>query len=146
VIADHLSGDAGAVTEAAPGASVARPAWARELEGPGGTKRAVHDARIDAPARVGVYFWLRGAARAGALVVNSEVAESDLTRLSLQELRSRFSGAEVTVSADLAGWTASAFDVGGRRALDVAFLVGALLLLAAEAMVTRATPSKLGKP
>jgi hypothetical protein len=145
-ISDHLSGDAGAITEASPGVSVPRPAWARELEGPDGTKRAVRDARIDAPGRAGVYFWLRGAARAGALVVNPEVAESDLTRLSAQDLRTRFSGAEVSVTADVARWTASAFDVGGRRALDVVFLGCGLLLLAAEAMVTRATPSKLDTP
>jgi hypothetical protein len=145
-IADHLSGDAGAVTEAAPGTTVPRPAWARELEAPDGSKRAVRDARIDVPARVGVYFWLRGAARAGALVVNPEVAESDLTRLSTQELRSRFGGADVAITSDQARWTASAFDVGGRRALDVVFLACGLLLLAAEAMVTRATPSRQDTP
>ena len=142
-IADHLSGEAGAVTEAGPGTSVPRPAWARELEGPDGTKRAVRDARIEAPARPGVYFWLRGASRAGALVVNPEVAESDLARLSPRELRTRFRGADVSVTGDSQQWIVSAFDVGGRRALDVVFLACGLLLLAAEATVTRATPSKL---
>lgn len=141
-IEDHLSGEAGAVTEAAPGASVARPAWARELEGPDGTRRPVHDARIEAPARPGVYFWLRGAVRAGALVVNGEVAESDLARLSLEELRARFGGAEVVAVSDLGRWTASAFAVSGRRSLDALFLAGGLLLLAAEAAVTRAVPPK----
>jgi hypothetical protein len=141
-IDDHLSGDAGAITEVAPGASVARPPWARELEGPDGTRRPVRDLRIDAPDRPGVYFWLRGSARAGALVVNSEVSESDLTRLPLAELRSRFSGAEVTATADLAPWSAAAFAVSGRRALDAILLVIGLLFLAAEAFVTRAVPAK----
>jgi hypothetical protein len=141
-IEDHLSGEAGAVTEAVPGASVARPAWARELEAPDGAKRAVSDARIDLPSRTGVYFWLRGAARAGALVVNSEVAESDLTRLSLPELRARFGGAEVVATGDLAPWTASAFAVSGRRSLDALLLACGLLCLAAEAAVTRAVPPK----
>jgi hypothetical protein len=141
-IEDHLSGEAGAVTDAVPGASVARPAWARELEAPDGTKRAVSDARIDLPSRTGVYFWLRGAARAGALVVNSEVAESDLTRLSLPELRARFGGAEVVATGDLAPWTASAFAVSGRRSLDALLLACGLLCLAAEAAVTRAVPPK----
>ena len=144
VIADHLAGNAGAITETAPGASVSRPPWARELEAPDGSKRAVRDARIDAPARAGVYFWLRGASRAGALVVNPEVAESDLRRLSPQDLRALFGGADVSVTSDLTRWTSSAFDVAGRRALDAVFLGVGLLLLAAEAMVTRATRSRQG--
>ncbi len=141
-IADHLSGDAGAVTEASPGAIVARPAWARELEEPDGTKRPLTDAHIAAPSRTGVYFWLRGAVRAGALVVNPEVQESDLTRLPIGELRTRFSGADVEVSDNTAKFTASAFTLSGRRALDGLFIAAALLLLAAEAFATRAIPTK----
>ncbi len=137
-IADHLSGDAGAVTEAAPGASISRPAWARELEEPDGTRRPVQESRIEAPSRAGVYFWLRGTQRAGALVVNPEVAESDLARLPIAQLRSRFTGAEVAAFDDAARWTASAFSFSGRRALDATFLLLALLLLIAEAVVTRA--------
>ena len=137
-IADHLSGDAGAITDAAPGASIARPAWARELEEPDGTSLPVLDSRIEAPTRAGVYFWLRGTQRAGALVVNPEVTESDLTRLPIAQLRSRFSGAEVVATDDASKWTASAFSLSGRRALDGAFIGLALLLLVAEAVVTRA--------
>lgn len=141
-IADHLAGEAGAVTDAAPGASVARPAWARDLEAGDGARRPVREARIEAPARPGVYFWLRGSSRAGALVVNGEVAESNLARLPVSELRARFSGADATATADLGRWTATAFAVSGRRALDALFLVGGLLLLAAEAVVTRARPAR----
>jgi hypothetical protein len=72
--------------------------------------------------------------------VNGEVAESDLARLSLQELRARFGGADIVAASDLARWTASAFAVSGRRSLDALFLAGGLLLLAAEAAVTRAVP------
>jgi hypothetical protein len=141
-IADHLSGDAGSVTEAAPGALVARPAWARELEEPDGTKRDVTEARIAAPTRAGVYFWLRGAVRAGAVVVNPEVAESDLTRLPIGELRTRFSGADVAATDDVAKWATTAFSLSGRRSLDGLFIALALLLLAAEAVATRAIPAK----
>ncbi len=137
-IAEHLSGDAGAITEAAPGANIARPAWARELEEPGGNRRPVPESRIEAPSRAGVYFWLRGTQRAGALVVNPEVSEADLTRLPLAQLRARFSGAEVAASDDASKWTASAFSFSGRRALDGAFILLALLVLVAEAVVTRA--------
>lgn len=141
-IADHLAGDAGAITEAAPGASVARPAWARELEEPDGTRRPVPESRLEAPSRAGVYFWLRGTQRAGALVVNPEVSESDLARLPIAQLRSRFSGAEVAATDEAGRWTASAFSLSGRRALDGALIALALLLLAAEAVVTRAIAPK----
>jgi hypothetical protein len=141
-IADRLAGDAGAITEAAPGASIARPAWARDLEEPDGTRRPVLESRLEAPSRAGVYFWLRGTQRAGALVVNPEVNESDLTRLPIAQLRARFSGAEVAATDDAGRWTASAFSLSGRRALDGAFIALALLLLAAEAVVTRAIAPK----
>lgn len=144
-IADHLSREGGAMTEAAPGASVPRPVWSRELEAPDGSRRPVRNARVEAPVVTGVYFWMRGAARAGALVVNSEVAESDLARLSGPSLRARFTGADASVTADLARWTAGSFGVGGRQALDTLFLGCGLLLLAAEAIVTRAVPLKPGK-
>lgn len=137
-IVGHLSGDAGIVTDAAPGAMVQRPIWARELEAPDGSRIPVRETRIETPARPGVYFWMRGATRAGALVVNPEVAESDLTRLPLDQLRGRFDGADVAVASDAAKWTNSAFAVSGRRALEGLFLVLGLLLLAAEAVVTRA--------
>jgi hypothetical protein len=137
-IADHLSGEAGAITEAVPGAPIARPAWARELEEPGGNRRPVTESRLEAPSRAGVYFWLRGTQRAGALVVNPDVNESDLTRLPIAQLRSRFTGAEVAATDDAARWTATAFSFSGRRALDAAFIVLAILFLAGEAFVTRA--------
>jgi hypothetical protein len=140
-IADHLSGDAGAVTEASPGASVTRPSWARVLEEPDGTMRPITEARITAPTRSGVYFWMRGAVRAGALVVNPEVQESDLTRLPIAELRTRFSGATVEATDASTTFTAAAFTLSGRRSLDGLFLAAALLLLAAEAFATRA-PSR----
>ena len=141
-IADHLAGDAGAITEAAPGAPIARPAWARELEEPDGTRRAVTASRLEAPSRAGVYFWLRGTQRAGALVVNPEAPESDLARLPLAQLRSRFAGAEVAATDDAQRWMSSAFALSGRRALDGAFIIVALLLLAAEAAVTRVIAPK----
>lgn len=141
-IADHLSGDAGSITEAAPGVSVARPAWAHELEEPDGNHREVTETRLAAPERPGVYFWLRGTQRAGALVVNPEVGESDLARLPIAQLETRFSGAEVVATDNAPRWVASAFSFSGRRALDSSFLVLGLLLLAAEAVVTRAIAPK----
>lgn len=139
-IADHLSGDAGSVTEVTPGAVLARPAWARELEEPDGTKRPLTEARLTAPTRAGVYFWMRGAVRAGALVVNPEVSESDLARLPVGELKTRFSGATVEATDAAAAFTAAAFTLSGRRALDGLLIALALLLLAVEAFASRTVP------
>ena len=140
VISDRLGGDAGAVTAAAPAALVSRPSWARELEWPDGSVHAVADVRLRAPSRAGVYFWRKGTARGGALVVNPEVVESDLTRLTPAALATHFSGAPVTVFGDLTPWAETVFAVTGRRALEGSFLVIALLLFGAEALVTRAVP------
>jgi len=139
-ISDRLGGEAGAVTEVAPAAVVARPSWSRELEWPDGSVHAVPEARLRAPSRAGVYFWRRGAARGGALVVNPEIVESDLTRLTPAVFASRFSGAPVSVLGDATPFIATVFAVTGRRALEGSFLIVALLLLGAEAAVTRAVP------
>ena len=139
-IADRLGGDAGAVTEAAPGAMVARPSWSRELEWPDGTMHAVTDARLRAPTRPGVYFWRRGNARGGALVVNAEVVESDLARATPAAMQARLAGSDATVFGDAGSWTPSVFAVTGRRALEGTLLIVALGCLAAEAFVTRAVP------
>ncbi len=98
------------------------------------------DAQIRAPNRAGVYFWRRGTVRGGALVVNAEVVESDLSRLTQASFSAKFSGAPVSVLGDASRWTATVFAVTGRRALEGTFLLLALLLLAAEAAVTRAVP------
>ncbi len=145
-ISDRLGGDAGAVVDAAPGAIVSRPPWSRELEWPDGTLHAVSEARIRAPARAGVYFWRRGTARGGALVVNPEVVESDLSRATPAVLASRLAGAPVDVFGDAAAWTPTVFEVTGRRALEGSFLVLAALLLLSEAFITRAAPDRATEP
>lgn len=137
-ISDRLGGEAGAVTEAAPGEMIVRPAWSHELEWPDGTAHPVVDSHIRAPPRAGVYFWKRGVARGGAVVVNPEIAESDLARATPAALTADFTGAPVQVAGDAAKWTASVFVVTGRRALEGSLLGLAALLFVAEAVVTRA--------
>jgi hypothetical protein len=139
-ISDRLGGEAGAVIEVAPSARVARPAWSRELEWPDGSVHAAAEAQMRAPNRAGVYFWRRGTARGGALVVNAEIVESDLARLTPAAFAAKFSGGQVAVIGDAPKWTATVFAVTGRRALEGTFLIVALLLLGAEAAVTRAVP------
>ncbi|MEA3247515.1 MAG: hypothetical protein U9Q74_15285, partial [Gemmatimonadota bacterium] len=102
--------------------------------------------RPRAPARAGVYFWRRGTARGAALVVNPEVAESDLARMSAAQLAAQFAGGPVDVNAEEPKWLATVFAVGGRRALEGTLLVAAALLLVAEAAVTRAARDTSEEP
>lgn len=145
-ISDRLGGEAGAVVDAAPGAIVPRPSWSRELEWPDGSVHAVADARLRAPVRTGVYFWRRGTTRGGALVVNPEVDESDLARVSGSALAARFGGAPLETFGDATEWIPTVFAVTGRRALEGSFLLVAALLLISEAFITRAVPEREGDP
>lgn len=135
LLSQRLAQGVGAALEAAPGASVRVPNGVETLEAPDGTTTPVTaGATIDAPWSAGVYFWRRGTARAGALVVNGEPAESDLARVDARALADQL-GAELEGDATtLAG---VAFGAGGRRFLDGTLLVLALGLLVAEALVAR---------
>lgn len=136
LLAQRLAQGTGGATEVAPGAPVRAPAGIDALEAPDGTLRPVTaGARLDAPWTAGVHFWRRGSARAGALVVNGEPAESDLARLAPDSLAARFGAAGVVADPGSVG--RAAFSAGGRRTLAATFLVLALLLLVAEALVAR---------
>ena len=138
VVTQRLAGDAGPIVQAAPGDSLRRPAWATALEAPDGRRTALSGAVLRAPTAAGVYFLLRDARRAGALVVNPETEETVLDRLPLAQLRERVMGARTRGSADAAQWRAALFDTSGGRPLAAPLLALALALLAAEAALTRA--------
>lgn len=136
VIAQRLAGSATAIVHAAPGGRVRYPAGVEGLEGGDGQVTPIAaDGR--APARAGVYFLRRGPDRVGALVVNAEPEESDLARLPLAALRDRVRTRGAVVTADVAAWKRSLFDVGSRRPLQVPLIVLALALLVAETVVLR---------
>ena len=138
VVTQRLAGDAGPVLEAAPGDTLRRPAWATALEHPDGRRTALTGAMLAAPGAAGVYFLLRDARRAGALVVNPEVEETVLDRLALAQLRERVTGSRTRAADDAARWRADLFDTSGGRPLAAPLLAIALALLAAEAALTRA--------
>jgi hypothetical protein len=132
-----LSGAGNGVLDAAPGTTVRRPAGAEDLEAPDGSTRVLSGATIDAPARPGVYFLRRGGVRVGALVVNPEPRESDLTRLAAQTLATRFRGRSVLAETDSEQWARAVFDAHAARPLARIFLVVALVALLAESLLTR---------
>lgn len=135
-IAQRLAGEATAVMQSAPGAPVRFPLGADGLEGADAQVTPLSD-RSSAPSRPGVYFVRRGADRVGALVVNPEAEESDLTRIPLAMLRDRLRSRDAVVTADAAAWTRSLFDVGSRRPLQLPIILLALALLIAETVVVR---------
>jgi hypothetical protein len=137
VVTQRLFGDAGRVVDATPGAPVARPDGADALELPGGRRVTLASDTVVAPDRPGVGFFMRGTRRVGALVVNPEPDESNLTRLDLSALASRVRAAEV-VSPDSARWSASLFSSSPRRSLLVPVLVLALAVLLLESAVAGA--------
>ena len=141
VLSQRLSADAGLVTNATPGAFVARPAGADALELPDGDRTPLPDDSLAAPARPGAYFYLHGATRVGALVVNPEPFESDLHRLDDAALAARLRGRRVTTTDDGARFASAVFATAPRRPLVAPLLAAALVALVAESAMVRGTRS-----
>jgi hypothetical protein len=99
-------------------------------------RQALEGASFDAPAAAGTYFFVRGGRRVGALVVNAEVDESRLDRWSAGDLAERVSTAHARVVTARDEWTRLAFSGTARRSLVLPLLVIALLVLAAEAVIS----------
>jgi hypothetical protein len=136
LLAERLSVAGGVALDASPGATVTVPSGVTALEAPDGSRRAVVGGEtLTAPWAAGVHFWYRGDRRAGALVVNPEPEESDLTRLAPDSL-ARTLGADRALQ-DPARLGRETFAAGGRRALATPLLLLALVLLAAESLVAR---------
>ncbi len=135
-----LGGRGADVLDVAPGATVRRPAGAEELEAPDGTVRVLSGATIDAPLEPGVYFLRRGGTRVGAVVVNPEPAESDLTRVAVRSLPRHFKARAVYVDSDPGQWVTAVFDADAQRSLAAFFLALGLALLLTESVLTRRRP------
>ena len=138
VVTQRLAADPGTVVGAAPGALVTRPPSADGLEPAGSAERIpITEDRFAAPSRAGVYFYVRGTQRAGALVVNPESEESLLARLDRRELTRRIEGARTTAFADAAAGRDALFSTAARRPLLLPFLLAALAALVVESLLTR---------
>ncbi|MDQ4080148.1 MAG: hypothetical protein M3125_05260, partial [Gemmatimonadota bacterium] len=137
VVTQRLFGDGGRVIETTPGAAIERPPGADAMELPGGRRVTLASDTIVAPDRAGVAFFLRGGRRVGALVVNPEPQESNLTRVDGRTLASRIRAEDVVIP-DSSAWTASLFASAPRRSLLVPVLVLALAVLVLESVVAGA--------
>jgi len=132
VLAARLHADPGGVRYASPGERVPRPAGADALEGASGGRTTLDGTSFDAPLAAGTYFFIQGARRVGALVVNPEVAESQLDRWPPDELKQRIVSANARAARDRDEWVRLSFSGAARRSLVVPLLVAALLVLGVE--------------
>ena len=138
VLAQRLAADPGVVVAAAPASAVRVPPWITAWEpAAGGAQQLVMDGALTAPAEAGVYYLLRGPARAGALVVNPEPEESVLDRLQPSALRSRLGARDAEVHTSRDAFVAAAFDPAAGRSLLPPLLVAALATLVAEGWASR---------
>lgn len=132
VLASRLHADPGSVRAAAPGATVARPVGVDALERVDGGRTSLAGTTIDAPSIAGTYFFIRGARRVGALVVNPEVAESRLERWAADDLEDRVVTTPARVARDQEDWVRQSFSGSARRSLLVPLLFVVALALGAE--------------
>ncbi|HMC54047.1 MAG TPA: BatA and WFA domain-containing protein [Gemmatimonadaceae bacterium] len=136
VLSSRLHGEPGVVRVATPLQTVARPPGVDALESTQGARTPVSGNAFEAPGVPGTYFLIEGSRRAGALVVNSEVAESQLERWPAAELGRRVSSPAARVAKTTDDWRRLAFSGASRRSLAVPLLVAALLVIAAELVVS----------
>ena len=133
------SGDVGTPIAALPGGPVHLPAGSESLESEGGSRHTVTAELMDAPEERGVWFVLRGGRRVGAVVVNAPPEESTLERMNPAALAARVGGVRASVATSAGGWAADVYAAGRTRPAATPLLVLALLLLAAEGLVVRAS-------
>lgn len=140
MLALRLGGEAGALAAATPGGRVAAPAGADALEAADGRITPVVADSVSAPAVPGVYLLRRGERRVGALVVNVEAEETDLRRMSKEQLEARLEGRAVTVVEGHDDFVRRSYGAGARRPLAAVCLGVALAALLAESLLAgRAT-------
>jgi len=133
VLSERLVGEPGQVINAAPGAVLPRPRWADAMESPEGQRTTLGET-VEAPARGGSYFLLKGGRRVGAIVVNPTADESTLDRYSSDELATRLRSDNTLSAANAAAWAGMVFRAAARRSLIEPALIAALILLLIEAI------------
>jgi hypothetical protein len=135
-------GDDGRLVEAAPGASIGGLRDVTALERPDGSLIAISGDRITVPAQPGVYFLRRQAARVGALVVNSEPEESDVSGMGGEAgdgaavLATLVQGRDVQAMSSAPSWRQTVFSHAAGQALLLPLVALALAALIAEAWIS----------
>jgi hypothetical protein len=134
VVSRALAAEGTAIT-ARPGQTVPRVASADAMELPDGTRTPITGDSATLPARTGVYFFLRGEERVGAVIANAESGESELGRLEQSALRAVLRARDAIVTTDAREHMAQVFDSAPRRSIGMPLLILAIALLLVEAAV-----------
>jgi hypothetical protein len=138
-------GDDGRLIETTPGATITGLRDATGLEGPDGTVVPLASDRLTVPATAGVYFLRRQAARIGALVVNAEPEESDVSGMAQGEqsgqsgagtLAQLVRGRDVASMGAAPAWRTAIFSHATGQALLLPLVALALAALLAEAYIS----------
>ena len=136
VLSSRLHADPGSGRFASPGERVTLSKGVDALENAAGGRIPLSgEASLDAPATAGTYFFIQGARRVGALVVNPEVAESRLERWGPgDDLAERVvsTGGRARVARDQSEWVRLSFSGTARRQLMVPLLFAILVTLGVE--------------
>jgi hypothetical protein len=134
----------GTALAARPGQTVARVTASDALELPDGSRAPISGDSVTIPARTGVYFFLRGEDRVGAVIANSESVESELDRLDPSSLRTLLRTRNASVTADAREHMAQVFDSAPRRSIGMPLLILAIALLLVEAAVAGSRAGRAG--
>ncbi|WP_337172287.1 VWA domain-containing protein [Gemmatimonas aurantiaca] len=135
-------GDDGRLITAAPGATVTGLRDVTALERQDGTLIPTSGDRVTVPGQAGVYFLRRQAARVGALVVNGEPAESELSPVGTAPvsggtlLASLARGKDLRAETTVGAWQRTVFSLAEGQALLLPLVALALLALIAEAWIS----------
>lgn len=136
LVNERLSAGVGSVIAPGPAGTVRVPNGVDSIENPDGTLSPVSaGTEFEFPFRAGVYFWLKGDVRSGAVVINPEPDESILTPLASDSLAQLLGAPSVALSSE--ELVRSVFAASGTRPAATSLLVLALLLIAAESVVAR---------
>jgi hypothetical protein len=136
LLTQRLATEGSLLLHADPGGPLRLPPGITGLEAADG-QVSPPDAEGRAPFRAGAWILRRGEERMGALVVNPELDESRLDRLSAQAIGARIRADDVAVTQDAGELALGAFDVEARRPLQALLIALALACLVAEMVIVR---------
>lgn len=136
VVAMRL-GDDGQLIQTVPGARLTLPANITALEMPDGSINTGAAHTGVAPTEPGVYLLRRDASVTGALVVNAEREESDLTLATDQQLLARLTGDEISAAPSAAKWRENVMSQTAGRSIAWPLILVALIALVLESWFSR---------
>jgi hypothetical protein len=136
IVTQRLS-DGGTLALASPNDTINMPVVADSLRLPDGTQLPLAGGRLVVPQATGVYLFRSGARTVGALVVNAEVEESDVTAWGGDIWQDRIIGSDVQLEPRGANVAEAVFDRSGGRSLTWPLVALAALALFAEALIAR---------